>query len=638
MKNKQAAKTHLALTRLITILALVLWLVSMAMTTVLVATDFIHQLSSQPLWTVQSISSRLPFDGEALGDLPGAAEVGSLQRLGTPYWTTGAEPAAPFVLPQMPDTIRSDDWYWGKWDMLHGFKAATVFRWEGTQLTSGSYIWFPYLTGQQWQNTDTSPTGYAYISLDDIEDGSTIAENWISTLPNGLSQSFSLFCPYLRVTGWFEGNEFHPVKLDRIPNYAFLEAGYESDPSMETVIAIDNTGSHDLWETVCEYDAPKGQGLVTIYGYEPNGYCYNDPLAEDLSQNGHQLQKEGLLETILVSSAWHTDRYGDFEVLVALRLCPLGYAALRLIPLYLVSLALVVLCLFLILRTVRLRLTLPLGHLAHNTLNLDNTPPWKEPALIAKRIADAEQSAHAARTEAQQLRTALDFAQNAEASRRQLVAGITHELKTPLAVIHSYAEGLQAGIAGEKADHYLSVILEETERMDGMVLEMLDLSRLEAGKVRLSSDHFELAALTQALVQKLTPAAEGKGLTIHLSCLDRCCVIADESRMSQVITNLLTNAIKYAHTGSQIRVTLYQKDGHAHFLTENPGEHLPREKLDRLWDSFYQADASHAAKGSGLGLAIVRSIIELHRGTCQAQNTYCNEEPCVQFHISIPLG
>ena len=105
---------------------------------------------------------------------------------------------------------------------------------------------------------------------------------------------------------------------------------------------------------------------------------------------------------------------------------------------------------------------------------------WLEPHYLQKELMAAQERVRELNKEKTQLSTALDYANNAEENRRLMVSNITHELKTPLAVIHSYAEGLKEGIAADKQEHYLDVILEESERMDAMVLEMLDLSRLEA--------------------------------------------------------------------------------------------------------------------------------------------------------------
>lgn len=149
------------------------------------------------------------------------------------------------------------------------------------------------------------------------------------------------------------------------------------------------------------------------------------------------------------------------------------------------------------------------------------------------------------RNEITRLNTALEYAKAAEENRRQMTSNIAHELKTPLAVIHSYAEGLKEHIAEDKRDKYVDVILAEAERTDGMVLEMLDLSRLEAGKVKLSRDEFSLADLTKAIFEKLQMAAEAKELQISYEFPEQSTIVADENRIAQVVENFATNAVKY---------------------------------------------------------------------------------------------
>ena len=137
-----------------------------------------------------------------------------------------------------------------------------------------------------------------------------------------------------------------------------------------------------------------------------------------------------------------------------------------------------------------------------------------------------------------------------------MTSDIAHELKTPLAVIHSYAEGLKEHIAEEKRDKYIDVILSEVTRTDRMVLEMLDLSRLEAGKVKLSRDDFSLLALTHAVFEKQEMAAQAKELNIRFDFPDDFTVTADEGRIAQVIENFATNAVKYTPAGGNKNGTL----------------------------------------------------------------------------------
>jgi signal transduction histidine kinase len=245
---------------------------------------------------------------------------------------------------------------------------------------------------------------------------------------------------------------------------------------------------------------------------------------------------------------------------------------------------------------------------------------------------DLQQQLQESQAEIRQLQTALEYAKDAESYRRRMISGLTHELKTPLAVIHSYAEGLQEGIAEEKKEQYLGVILEESEKMDAMVLQMLDLSRLEAGKVKLAADSFSLAALTRSVFDRMMPLAQEKGLTVRFTMPNECRLTADEGRITQVVTNLASNAIKYTPEGGEISVIVYRKNDTNVLCVENTCERLSQEALEKVFDSFYRGDAARTTEGTGLGLAIVKAIVEQHGGSCRAFNTPTG----VQFQVILP--
>ena len=228
--------------------------------------------------------------------------------------------------------------------------------------------------------------------------------------------------------------------------------------------------------------------------------------------------------------------------------------------------------------------------------------------------------------ETKRLSTALEYARTAEQDRRQMTSNIAHELKTPLAVIHSYAEGLREHIAEEKRDKYLDVILSEAERADAMVLEMLDLSRLEAGKVKLTRSGFSLAELARSVFARFDMAAEAKGLEVVFDFPEALTVTADEGRIAQVIENYAANAVKYTPEGGHIRVSARRIPSGTRFAVENDSPPLSAEALEKVWESFYRADESRSGGGTGLGLAIAKSIIELHGGTCEVRNTQTGVE------------
>jgi signal transduction histidine kinase len=202
-----------------------------------------------------------------------------------------------------------------------------------------------------------------------------------------------------------------------------------------------------------------------------------------------------------------------------------------------------------------------------------------------------------------------------------MVSNIAHELKTPLAVIHSYAEGLKEHIAEDKRDKYADVILAEAQRADAMVLEMLDLSRLEAGKVKLSREEFSLGELTGSVFGRLDMAIKAKDLQISYVFPESTTVTADESRIWQVVENFATNAVKYTPAGGSVTVRIQKSRSQTTFAIENDSAPLTTEELAKVWDTFYRTDESRSSGGAGLGLAIAKSIVELHGGKCSVKNT-----------------
>ena len=240
---------------------------------------------------------------------------------------------------------------------------------------------------------------------------------------------------------------------------------------------------------------------------------------------------------------------------------------------------------------------------------------------LLEHYAATQSTLVANKNELNRLQKALTYAKEAEENRRQMTSAIAHELKTPLAVIHSYTEGLQERINEEKREQYLQVILAEVQRMDGMVLEMLDLSRLEAGKVKLARDEISLEALSKATFDRLALALQAKDLTVAYHILCDPLITADEARIGQVITNFAANAVKYTPFGGKITVTIKKVGFQIGFYLENTCQPLSPDALDKVWDTFYRTDEARSGQGTGLGLAIAKSIIQLHGGQVGVKNT-----------------
>lgn len=298
-------------------------------------------------------------------------------------------------------------------------------------------------------------------------------------------------------------------------------------------------------------------------------------------------------------------------------------------PTYLRTFLLALACFLLLRRTLRRKLLDPVrrvsASLNQGWPDLFGLDPgqlaWRESHELVEGYQRAQGELQRRKDETARLTAALDYARRAEDNRRQMTSHIAHELKTPLAVIHSYAEGLRERIAEGKREQYLDTILSETERMDAMVLEMLDLSRLEAGRVKLTRSQFSLAQLTRDTFQRLQRAVEAKQLHVNYIFSDEGLVTADEGRIAQVVENFATNAVKYTPPGGRILVRIQRQPGQVQFRMENESPPLSQEALDKVWDTFYRADEARAGGGTGLGLAIARSIVQLHGGKCSVRNT-----------------
>lgn len=200
-----------------------------------------------------------------------------------------------------------------------------------------------------------------------------------------------------------------------------------------------------------------------------------------------------------------------------------------------------------------------------------------------------------------------------EKTRKEFVANVSHELKTPLGIIKSYSEGLKDGIKKEKKDHYMQVILEEIDRMDGLILEMLEISRFDSGAV---TYHKHIVSFDQLLKKKVslyTEKAKAKKTSFQITGNFGPCLI-DEEKIGRVLDNLLSNAVKYCDPGSVITILGEASADILKVSIENECPIYREEILDKLWDRFYKADCSHNrdTEGTGLGLAITKSILEGH--------------------------
>ncbi len=204
---------------------------------------------------------------------------------------------------------------------------------------------------------------------------------------------------------------------------------------------------------------------------------------------------------------------------------------------------------------------------------------------------------------------------------RELTNAVAHELKTPLALLRSYAEGLQEDIAPEKREEYLAVIMEESDRMAALVNSLLDFSRMASGKMALRAEAVDLSGLVGEVCRPLDRPAAEKGVRLALET-PPCTVSGDRERLRALCAELCGNALRHCRPGGAVRISLARKGDRVRLRVGNDGDPIPPEALERVFDPFYRVDEARdrAQGGSGLGLALVRETARLHGGTCGAEN------------------
>lgn len=214
----------------------------------------------------------------------------------------------------------------------------------------------------------------------------------------------------------------------------------------------------------------------------------------------------------------------------------------------------------------------------------------------------------------QQLVEDMEQKKKMEQMQQDFFASASHELKTPLSIIKGFAEGLEDGVSAGKQDHYIKVIIEEADKMEFLVKDMLDLAKLESGTIKLRKSSFMLSEMTENVTDKLIHSLGDKQLNVVIIPANERPLYADASWIEQVISNLLTNAIRHAEHGSTITVAVEGQEKSLSFNIHNKGENIPEDQLEQIWERFYRAEASRSrlTGGTGLGLSITKQILDMH--------------------------
>ena len=251
--------------------------------------------------------------------------------------------------------------------------------------------------------------------------------------------------------------------------------------------------------------------------------------------------------------------------------------------------------------------------------------PLTNLSRTAKRLASGNYDVHfdeAEYAEIAQLSGALNYMtdeiKKSDDFRKELVANVSHDLKTPLTMIKAYASMIReiSGDDPEKRDKHLQVIIDEADRLTGLVNDILSTSKITAGLENINKKVFNLTELLYGVINKFSYLQETQGYKIMVDVQPNLYTLADEEQIYQVIYNLVSNAINYTGEDKTIFVSLKLNDDgtRVKFAVRDTGKGIAEEELAHIWDRYYRSKDSHLrpVKGTGLGLNIVKVILQKH--------------------------
>jgi histidine kinase len=267
-------------------------------------------------------------------------------------------------------------------------------------------------------------------------------------------------------------------------------------------------------------------------------------------------------------------------------------------------------------------------------------------SLAAQRIADGRYDERVeVNGEDELARLAARFNQMAEklsqveAMRRRLIGDVSHELRTPLTAIKGSIEGLVDGVLPGNEETYRQ-IRAEADRLNRLVDDLQELSRVESRAYELDIQAVDLPSLVRTVVKRLGPQAESKRISLNVDLSPGLPqVLADQDRIVQVLTNLANNALLYTPEGGEITISAKQHNGEVQISVRDTGIGIPPEHVEHIFDRFYRVDKSRSRQsggGSGIGLTIARALVEAHGGRIWVDSA--GEGQGSVFHFTLPAA
>lgn len=253
-------------------------------------------------------------------------------------------------------------------------------------------------------------------------------------------------------------------------------------------------------------------------------------------------------------------------------------------------------------------------------ISLKVAKPLKETTEKAKGLAAEDYTARFDSNgyrEVEELNDTLNFAASelgvASDLRKELVANVSHDLRTPLTMIKGYAEVMR-DIPGEMNEENLQAIIDESTRLSNLVSDLLDISKLQSGAVPIRKTVFSITDCTADIMTRFNVVSQQQGYSLSFVNDGDVSVFADKARIEQVLYNLISNAVNYSDVRKEIVVRQITDEKNVRIEVTDSGKGIEPEKLQHIWDRYYRADKNHqrAVVGTGLGLSIVKEILDLH--------------------------
>jgi len=232
----------------------------------------------------------------------------------------------------------------------------------------------------------------------------------------------------------------------------------------------------------------------------------------------------------------------------------------------------------------------------------------------------------------------VELLKQAQSARDRFFTNISHEFRTPLTMILGPAKQIMDTAVETRAKENASIIQKNADRLNILVNQLLDLSKLESGNIRLLTYKENIIPIIKGLVLSFSSLAERKNIKLRFESKEKVLeVYIDRDKVEKIITNILSNAFKFTDEGGRIDVSIHRTDSKAEIRISDTGIGIPKERLNNIFDRFYQVDDTHTRKGegTGIGLALTKELVDLHKGEIKVES---EEGKGTTFIVSLQLG